>query len=190
MVQNNINGSLNKWANIDWREERASVLGVLSLFINYLITYKMNTDFRVAEVELSYKNRVPYKDRKKVLTSEDAYKLLLNNHDDNTIDYTETFKVLYLNQSSQVVGCNTLSKGGITTTCVDVRNVMQGALLTNAVAMVLGHNHPSGNTRPSREDDRITNQIVKAGQLLNIQVIDHIIFTREQFYSYNDEGRI
>ena len=141
-------------------------------------------------MELSYRNRVPYKDRKKVLTSEDAYNLLVNNHDDDTIDYTKTFKVLYLNQASQVVGCFTLSQGGITSTCVDVRNVMQGALLTNAIAMVLAHNHPSGNTRPSREDDRITNQITKAGELLNIRVLDHIIFTREQFYSYNDEGRI
>ena len=150
----------------------------------------MNTDFIVAEVELSYRNRVPYNERKKVLSSEDAYKLLLNNHDDDTIDYTETFKVLYLNHSSQVVGCKTLSTGGITATCVDVRNIMQGALLTNATAMVLGHNHPSGNTRPSREDDKITNQVVKAGELLNIKVFDHIIYTREQFYSYNDEGRI
>ena len=67
---------------------------------------------------------------------------------------------------------------------------MQGALLTNATAMVLGHNHPSGSTRPSREDDRLTTQIVKAGELLNIKVFDHIIYTREHFYSYNDEGRI
>ena len=150
----------------------------------------MNTDFRVAEVELSYKNRVPYKERKKVSTSEDAYNLLVNNHDDDSIDYTETFKVLYLNQAGQVLGCNTISKGGITATFVDVRNIMQGALLTNATAMVLGHNHPSGNTRPSKEDDRITNQIIKAGEILNIRVLDHIIFTREGFYSFNDEGRI
>jgi DNA repair protein RadC len=150
----------------------------------------MNTDYKVAEVELSYRNRVPYKDRKKVVTSEDAYNILLNNHDDDTIDYTETFKVLYLNHAGQVVGCKTLSTGGITATCVDVRNIMQAALLTNATAMVLAHNHPSGSTRPSREDDKITNQVVKAGQLLNIQVVDHIIYTREQFYSYNDEGRI
>lgn len=150
----------------------------------------MTTDYKVAEVELSYKNRVPYKERKKVQTSLDAYNLLINNHDDDTIDYKETFKVLYLNQASQVVGCFTLSQGGITSTCVDVRNILQGALLTNAVAMVLAHNHPSGNTRPSREDDKITNQISKAGELLNIKVLDHIIFTREDFYSYGDEGRI
>ena len=150
----------------------------------------MTTDYKVAEVELSYKNRVPYKERKKVQTPLDAYNLLINNHDDDTIDYKETFKVLYLNQASQVVGCFTLSQGGITSTCVDVRNILQGALLTNAVAMVLAHNHPSGNTRPSREDDKITNQISKAGELLNIKVLDHIIFTREDFYSYGDEGRI
>ena len=150
----------------------------------------MTTDYKVAEVELSYKNRVPYKERKKVQTSLDAYNLLINNHDDDTIDYKETFKVLYLNQASQVVGCFTLSQGGITSTCVDVRNILQGALLTNAVAMGLAHNHPSGNTRPSREDDKITNQVSKAGELLNIKVLDHIIFTREDFYSYGDEGRI
>ena len=150
----------------------------------------MTTDYKVVEVELSYKNRVPYKERKKVQTSLDAYNLLINNHDDDTIDYKETFKVLYLNQASQVVGCFTLSQGGITSTCVDVRNILQGALLTNAVAMVLAHNHPSGNTRPSREDDKITNQVSKAGELLNIKVLDHIIFTREDFYSYGDEGRI
>jgi DNA repair protein RadC len=56
--------------------------------------------------------------------------------------------------------------------------------------MILGHNHPSGSTRPSRDDERITSQITKAGELLNIRVLDHIIYTREHFYSFNDEGRI
>ena len=150
----------------------------------------MNTDFIVAEVELSYRNRVPYKDRKKVVSSEDAYNILLNNHDDDTIDFTETFKVLYLNHSSQVVGCKTLSTGGITATCVDVRNIMQGALLTNATGMILAHNHPSGSIRPSRQDDALTRKIVEAANLMDIKVNDHIILTNEEFYSYCDEGRI
>ena len=150
----------------------------------------MTTDYKVAEVELSYRNRVPNKDRKRVMDSYSAYKILRNNFSDDTIDYRETFKVLYLNQNCQVLGCFTISEGGITNTLADVRMILQGALLTNATAMVLAHNHPSGSTRPSREDDKITNQVVKAGQLLNIQVVDHIIYTREQFYSYNDEGRI
>ena len=95
-----------------------------------------------------------------------------------------------MNQSNHVVGCNTISKGGITSTCVDVRNIMQGALLTNAVAIILGHNHPSGNTKPSREDEQITNKIVQAGQTLNIRVLDHIVYSRENYCSFSEEGRI
>lgn len=148
----------------------------------------MNTDFIVAEVELNYRNRIPYDERKKVFTSGDAYNILVNN--DDTIDYKETFKVIYLNQARQVLGCNTISQGGINGTYVDIRHVFQGALLTNAVSIILAHNHPSGNTRPSREDDKITDRIVKAGELLNIQVVDHIIYTKEHFYSYADEERI
>ena len=150
----------------------------------------MNTDFRVAEVELSYRNNVPYQERKKVNCAVDAFQILLNTHDENTIDFTETFKVLYLNQNNHVVGCNTISTGGITNTCVDVRTIMQGALLTNAVAIILGHNHPSGNTKPSRDDERITQQIVSAGQTLNIKVLDHIIYSRESYCSFCEEGRI
>lgn len=150
----------------------------------------MNTDFKVAEIALSYKNNIPYNERAKVSGSMDAFNILHDTHDDGTIDYTETFRVLYLNQSNQVLGCNTISKGGLTNTSVDVRTILQGALLTNAVAIILGHNHPSGNTRPSRDDEMVTQQIVKAAQMLDIRVLDHIIYTRENYYSFTDEGKI
>lgn len=150
----------------------------------------MNTDFKVAEIALSYKNNIPYNERAKVSGSMDAFNILHDTHDDGTIDYTETFRVLYLNQSNQVLGCNTISKGGLTNTSVDVRTILQGALLTNAVAIILGHNHPSGNTRPSRDDEMVTQQIVKAAQMLDIRVLDHIIYTRENYYSFTDECKI
>ncbi|MBR5603918.1 MAG: JAB domain-containing protein [Bacteroidales bacterium] len=150
----------------------------------------MNTDFKVAEIALSYKNNIPYNERAKVSGSMDAFNILHDTHDDGTIDYTETFRVLYLNQSNQVLGCNTISKGGLTNTSVDVRTILQGALLTNAVAIILGHNHPSGNTRPSRDDEMVTQQIVKAAHMLDIRVLDHIIYTRENYYSFTDEGKI
>ena len=150
----------------------------------------MATDFRVAEVGLTYKNRVPKKDRKQVFDSYTAYKILKENFSDDTIDYRETFKVLYMNQGCQVLGCFTISEGGITNTLADVRMILQGALLTNAVAMVLAHNHPSGSTRPSRQDDELTHKIVEAANLMDIKVNDHIILTNEEFYSYCDEGRI
>ena len=83
---------------------------------------------------------------------------IINTHDDNTIDYRETFRVLYLNQCNQVLGIKTISTGGVTNSLVDVRTILQGVLLANAVAMTLGHNHPSGHTKPSGEDERITEQ--------------------------------
>jgi DNA repair protein RadC len=115
---------------------------------------------------------------------------LRNNFSDDTIDYRETFKVLYLNQNCQILGCFTISEGGITNTLADVRMILQGALLTNAVAMILAHNHPSGSIRPSRQDDALTRKIVEAANLMDIKVNDHIILTNEEFYSYCDEGRI
>ena len=150
----------------------------------------MTTDLRVAEVGLTYKNRVPKKDRKQVLDSYTAYKIFKENFSDDTIDYRETFKVLYLNQNCQVLGCSTISEGGITQTMADVRLVLQGALLTNATGMILAHNHPSGSIRPSRQDDELTRKIVEAANLMDIKVNDHIILTNEEFYSYCDEGRI
>ena len=150
----------------------------------------MTIDFRVAEVGLTYKNRVPKKDRKQVLDSYTAYKIFKESFSDDTIDYRETFKVLYLNHNCQVLGCSTISEGGITNTLADVRMILQGALLTNATGMILAHNHPSGSTRPSRQDDELTRKVVDAARLLDIKVADHIILTSEDFYSYNDEGRI
>ena len=148
----------------------------------------MNTNFNVAEVSLSYKNSVPYNKRTKVKDAKDAYKVMLKIHDDDTLDYTETFRVLYLNQNNQVLGCRTISEGGLASTCCDVRTILQGALLTNAVAMILAHNHPSGNVTPSEKDIQITSQINKAAKLLDLQLLDHIIYTRETYFSFADDG--
>ena len=150
----------------------------------------MNTTFNIAEVQLSYRNTVPYNKRTKVKDAKDAYKVMLKIHDDDTLDYTETFRVLYLNQNNQVLGCRVISEGGLANTCCDVRTILQGALLTNAVAMILAHNHPSGNVTPSLSDIKSTNQITKAAKLLDIQVLDHIIYTRENCYSFADDGQI
>lgn len=147
----------------------------------------MNT---VAEVGISYRNRVPSKDRKQVLDSLSAYQILREIYPDDTIDYRETFKVLYLNHRNQVLGYYTISVGGITSTMADVRLILQGALLTNATGIILAHNHPSGSLRPSREDDALTRKITEAAEIMNISVNDHIILTSEGFYSYADEGRI
>ena len=78
----------------------------------------------------------------------------------------------------------------ITETSVDVRVILQAALLTNSVALVLAHNHPSGNLRPSRQDMEITKQVKEAAKLIRITVIDHLILTDAGYYSFSDEGQL
>ena len=93
-----------------------------------------------------------------------------------------------LNQANQVLGYTLISEGGITSTDVDVRVILQAALLTNSVAIILAHNHPSGNMKPSREDIRMTNQIKEAALIMRIRVLDHLILTDTGHYSFSDEG--
>ncbi|MDL2223632.1 JAB domain-containing protein, partial [Bacteroidales bacterium OttesenSCG-928-M11] len=113
-----------------------------------------------------------------------------NCFDADTIEFRESFKVLLLNRSNQVLGVFNVSEGGISQTVVDIRLILQSAILSNASGVILAHNHPSGNLSPSREDDMITNRIKSACELMNISVLDHVIITSERYYSYADEGRI
>ena len=107
-----------------------------------------------------------------------------------TICYKEYFKVLFLNQAKQVLGYTLISEGGITETCADVRVILQAALLTNSVAIILAHNHPSGNLKPSRQDMEITKQVKEAARLMRITVTDHLILTDAGYYSFADEGEL
>lgn len=146
----------------------------------------MNIDYTVGEVELTYKSTS--RSRSKIYSSEDAYKVLLPTYKEGTICYKEYFKVLLLSQSNQVLGYTLISEGGLTETCADVRVILQAALLTNSVALILAHNHPSGNLKPSRQDIEITKQVKEAAKLMRISVIDHLILTDAGYYSFADEG--
>ena len=148
----------------------------------------MDIDYTVGEVELSYKPQ--FKSLHQVTCSEDAYKYLLPTYKEGTICYKEYFKVLFLNQASQVLGYTLISEGGITDTAVDVRVIQQAALLTNSVTIILAHNHPSGNLKPSKEDLRLTKQVKDAAQLMRITVLDHLILTDAGYYSFADEGEL
>ena len=146
----------------------------------------LDMDYKVGEVELSYKSTI--QSRSKVLTSFDAYQILLPTFKEGTIDYREYFKVLFLNQASQVLGYTLISEGGLTSTDADVRIILQAALLTNSVALILAHNHPSGNLKPSQDDIKLTQQIKESAKLMRIEVLDHIIMGSESYYSFADEG--
>ena len=146
----------------------------------------MNIDYTIGEVELSYKSN--FRSLHKATCSEDAYRYLLSTYREGTICYKEYFKVLFLNQANQILGYTLISEGGITETCADVRVILQAALLTNSVAIILAHNHPSGNLKPSKQDMEITKQVKDAAQLMRIKVLDHLIISDAGYYSLADEG--
>lgn len=98
--------------------------------------------------------------------------------------------VLMMNQSFKLIKAQRLSHGGITETAVDVRLVLKEALLCNATVLAICHNHPSGNTTPSREDDRITLKVKTACETMRIYFLDHLIITDGAYYSYRDNGKI
>ena len=104
------------------------------------------------------------------------------------INYKECFMVLYLNRANNTIGYSVISKGGITATVADVRVIMQEALLCNATAIVLAHNHPSGNMSASQSDKQLTNRITEACKIMDISLLDHLILSELDYFSFSNEG--
>ncbi|WP_406845619.1 DNA repair protein RadC [Flavobacterium soyae] len=100
----------------------------------------------------------------------------------------EEFWVLFLNNSNKVISKSQLSKGGIAGTVVDIRLVFKLALENGATGLILCHNHPSGNLKPSDADKQITKKIKTAGEILDVKILDHLIITETKYYSFVDEG--
>jgi DNA repair protein RadC len=100
----------------------------------------------------------------------------------------EEFWILFLNRSNRVISRMKLSQGGISGTVTDVRLVMKKAIETLASGIIVCHNHPSGNLNPSESDSKITQKIKEAGNLLDIQLLDHLIISDKDYYSFADNG--
>lgn len=100
----------------------------------------------------------------------------------------EEFWILYLNNSNKIIQKTQLSKGGITGTLVDTRLVLKEALLLGAIGLILVHNHPSGTLKPSEADKAITQKLKTAAQTLDVKVLDHLIITETNYFSFADES--
>jgi len=142
----------------------------------------------VAEIKISYStSNTP---KIKITSVDKAYQLLLKSWNLDTIELQEEFKVLLLNRANEVLGIYPLSKGGITGTVVDSRLIFAVALKCNATGILLCHNHPSGNLKPSDNDISLTRNIKKCADFLEIALIDHLIITRNGFFSFSNEGKL
>ena len=149
-----------------------------------------NTLYNISEIEVSYKTKVKAAYRHKVNVSKDTADICRSLYKDGTIEWREEMTMLCLNRQNQVLGYFRLSAGGTAGTVMDTKIIFQIALNCNASGIILSHNHPSGETKPSDTDIRLTKQIQQAGKLLEIKVLDHIILTEDSFYSLADEGQM
>ena len=142
---------------------------------------------QVTEITINYSPKVKNADRTKIAGSQDVYEIAVNNWSE--INIRESMKVLLMNRAN-VLGIYELSKGGITGTVVDIRLLFAAALKSLACNVILIHNHPSGNVKPSVADINITNKVKEAGKLVDILVLDHLIISEDSYFSFSDEGII
>jgi DNA repair protein RadC len=140
-------------------------------------------------VRIVYSKNQPNSERLKVTSSDAAYRILKDIWS-KQIETREEFIILLLDRSNAVLGYHMLSMGGITGTVADIRLLYSLALKALSTAIIVSHNHPSGNLNPSQADIGLTKRIKEAGKLLDITLLDHLIITREGYYSFADEGEI
>jgi len=144
--------------------------------------------YHVAEIELVYKTKVKASQRPTVKSCKDAADLLRQLWNQDKIDFVEQFHVLFLNRVNKVLGIFEASSGGISGTVADPKVIFAAALKATACSIIISHNHPSGNLKPSEADEQLTQKIKNAGLFLDIRLLDHIIITSEGYFSFADEG--
>lgn len=129
----------------------------------------------------------PAEQRPQMASSRDIYNYFLPLMQDLP---TEECHVMLLNQQLRLIDSRCVGRGGLSSTLVDVRCVMYEAITARASALALCHNHPSGATRPSADDDRLTQRVARAAALLDLHLVDHIVLADGGYFSYADEGRL
>src|SRR3954471_11097414 len=143
---------------------------------------------KMSEIKAVYRSKTRTKERKQIRGAENAVEYLREIWNKGTLELTEDFVMVCLNNSHQAIGWVKVSSGGFDATNVDPRVVFSLALQVGASALFFAHNHPSGLVEPSPQDKSVTARLAAAGSLLNIQVLDHIILSRESAYSFAEHG--
>lgn len=140
----------------------------------------------ISEIEVSYN---PHRIADyKISNSSKTYELILSQWNWKEIEMLEEVKVIFLNRNNIVIGIYNLAKGGISQCTVDIRIILAVALKSLSTSIILVHNHPSGNLQPSQSDKEITQNLKEACKMVQIALIDHLIITKENYYSFADEG--
>ena len=141
---------------------------------------------KLPEITLKYKSGT--QNKVKITSPEDSAKVLRTMYDSDTLEYTESAIAIFLNRANNTIGWIKMSQGGMSQTIIDRRVLITAALNCGASAIILSHNHPSGNTKPSHADIIITKKINEACDIMDIQLLDHVIITEDNYYSMKNEG--
>jgi DNA repair proteins len=145
---------------------------------------------QVSEIKLTYENKVKAKDRPQITCAKDAYSVLNSNWSDQ-MALLEEFNILLLDRSNRVMAMSNISKGGISGTVVDLKIVFATAIKGRASAIIMAHNHPSANLKPSEADISLTRKFKEAGKILELEVLDHLILSPDGgFYSFANDGML
>lgn len=147
-------------------------------------TYKGNTP------ELCIGRKKSDAPKVKLTSAAQGYEFFKQIWDEDTLCYSESFMCIFLNRNMTTIGWMKVSSGGLDSCIVDVRMILGAALKCGASAIMMAHNHPSGNLTPSTADDKITNKCKLACDIMDIALVDHMIVTDEGFYSYANEGKL
>jgi DNA repair protein RadC len=139
----------------------------------------------VAEIKVSYSNTSL--ERIKVTDSQILYDLALKHWNSDIIEFQEEVKIVLLNRAHIVLGIYEMSKGGTSGTIIDMKIILGIALKCNASSIVVVHNHPSGSLEPSEPDKSITKKLKEACKLLDLNLLDHLIITKQGYYSFSDD---
>jgi DNA repair protein RadC len=145
-----------------------------------------NNISEVSEIQVSYKPNKTISS--KITTSFDVVQIIRKFWNEETIEMQEEVKVILLNNSNCVLGIYNLSKGGMTSSLVDVRLILSVALKCLATGIILVHNHPSGNLKPSSADLNIVKKLHESCKLMDITLFDSVIITKESYMSFADDG--
>jgi DNA repair protein RadC len=142
----------------------------------------------ISEIQIKYNPIKLDNGNVKIASSDDAFKIILKHWNLDIIELQEEFKVLLLNNSNEVLGIYEMTKGGMTSTLIDVKLLFAVVLKACATAIITVHNHPSGKLKPSESDIQIFRKITEASKLLEIHYLDNLIITKNGKYSFNDES--
>jgi len=143
---------------------------------------------KIHEFKISLKSKTKHSELITIRNSEDVARVCRKCMDTDSIDWIESMVVIGLNIANKVIGFYKVSQGGVSGTVCDPKIILQFALLSNSSLIIMCHNHPSGNLRPSHNDETLTLQIKQAVSYFDIKLLDHVILTSDGYTSFSDEG--